>query len=686
MVSAPIAFRDKFRASIPNWVSILPSVPQTWNQRLFQIDGTASNGHGPPVFSADSSVVAANVGSDAIRIWIGKLIQEISLPGNILQFTFTANGKQIRAISSQTSTAGVYNGYEVLILKEVSTYDLGNGEVVNVFSITKTRCRDGAVLSADGKLLAFAELNITESNSTTHIHIWCAATAKPIEEVCLPTFMNGTLQFSPDSRLLALYSEDSILLWCLSTDLTCTRLTFSEPKGEFQGFSQDGRLVFCEGDDLLLVDTAAEGELEIISTPEEGYGWSKSISCWTISRALLAVSRNSAPTEVFNRQQEVWNLMLETSRCHYLVISPDEQVIACSGSGRTSLFQVWDITAAKQTYHMEERLSSQDQLLEFNSNVSAFATSPDNKLLACACSHTSWSIWILSTAFSRPPRQIADLSFNNFGVHHLLFSPNSRFMLAADHRFMNVIVFDLESENVNVKFRGSSEYHSPVFSNDSELLSLKHDDELTQRILIVNIVTGEENFKREFQRDRFIRRDLVQALAFSPNNKVLVIQHNQELLLWDLKENNEVTRLTLERHDYIVEASFSPDDKLLAISKHDRQIQILLVHTLEPILRINVQRISLDRKHGGKYDLRFSEDSQRLTTRWGTISLLSQLVDVDFKDLRLPDAILIEDPWITRGGKRLFWLGGEYTEVRVIGTDLVCILVDRSLCLLNLKL
>lgn len=244
-----------------------------------------------------------------------------------------------------------------------------------------------------------------------------------------------------------------------------------------------------------------------------------------------------------------------------LAFSPDGTMLA-SGPGDmvdttdTSII-LWDVATGRELRRFRGH----------STGVTALAFSPDGRMLASA----QWvygevKVWDVETG-----KQLLTLS-HDYSVYAVVFSPDGELLATGGRgpswtgevRLWNV----LTGQQISV-FKGHTrEVHTLAFSPDGRLLASGADDATVKLWMVetgwVRTLRGHEN--------------PVVSVVFSPDGKRLISSDLRSLIIWDVDNGEEITRITIPS-GYYTAMAFSPDTQFFVVSKKYAVFELELMQT-----------------------------------------------------------------------------------------------------------
>ena len=251
-----------------------------------------------------------------------------------------------------------------------------------------------------------------------------------------------------------------------------------------------------------------------------------------------------------------------------LAISPDGALLAAAGGSADCRVYIWDTATG-------ERI----EMIEGESCICGLAFSPDSKTLAWITLEHRLVLW------SRASKTKKAFFIPGTG-HCLAYSPDGK-QLALGYGGGIVRIVDAATGKISRSLRHGHEGEGPSvdcvrYSRDGTMLAIAGG--LYSPIQIWDANTGKRlhSLKVEWQLDR--------SIAFSPDDKTLVSQHRQEIILWDTATGKQRKTILLPTRDYAADFAFSSDGKLLAIAHDGHAISLLDLETGKPLFPLEAHR------------------------------------------------------------------------------------------------
>lgn len=193
-------------------------------------------------------------------------------------------------------------------------------------------------------------------------------------------------------------------------------------------------------------------------------------------------------------------------------------------------------------------------------SISQLEFTPDNKLLVAAKSwflpiSTDIMVWDISN-------QTNPVLKKNFEGYAPRIIQNGQSLLFPQYEGKALVRYEFASGKVENLLKDKLNLNEVALSADGKLVAFLAE---ASQIKVLNIATGQELLSIQVEKNQAVYTNL----QFSPDSKVLGLAnpHNSTLLLWDIKNNKELTRFSQEK-----EASnfiFNPDGQnIVAIGQN----------------------------------------------------------------------------------------------------------------------
>jgi WD40 repeat protein len=461
-------------------------------------------------FSPDGNMLLAGSPNGLLELWdtnTGRKVHTLNgLKEIVNSVAFSPDGRLVAAGTGDPSTNAS--------IPEVKIWDVSTGQVsIDLKGIESTIT--SLAFSPDGKVLATGYYY----HDTDAVILWDPVTGaklRTLEEIQSGwEYMIGIncLSFSPDGKILAAGSYDSVVLW--NTGNWSQAGWF-----ENEQFSHVTSLAFSPDSHKLV--TATNGDtIQIFDLSRPGYPG-------------ITVVKNDPlvnfPTEV-----------------NSLAMSMDGKTLVSTATDGSVDF--WDASSGT-------KLRS---LAGYMTGVGNAVFSPDGKGLASVSDHQPIMLW--DSATGQKLRSIGGV-VNHIG-YSLAFTPDGKALAASDDS-MELTLWDVKTGQAIRKF----EYVYPLvrglaISPDGTILASKYSD---QTIKLWNIADGQEMITLVYP-DRSDWQPYEYSLnspVFSPDGTELAACSYWDAAIWDVKNGKKILAFKgVSGFNTIV--AFSPDGKLFVL-------------------------------------------------------------------------------------------------------------------------
>jgi WD40 repeat protein len=517
-------------------------------------------------FSPDGTMLAT--GGDDTRLWdVATGTERFALPSkgaaSVTGLVFARDGKALASIDSEAN---------------VVLWDLGTRSVRQAYAGPEGVANGVAF---DGNGAAFAA-----GTKDGLAKIWDASSGDERASLRSPF---GTavadVVFSPDSRLLAVRSQDTrIALWdVLGTklqkvlvghrDFVAAVAFGTEPK-TFASVAKDGQLIVWDLDTGLQRYAAeapshevapvtsvsaggaqsvssAPGQLAIPSDPAiaaEVAGTHSEISPQALSANTIAASRGDGKGKG-NKGNKRKRQTLTWKGLTSIALSPDGALLG--GVSNNGKIEVWNATTGRSRMVFPRGVAFP---------VSGVSFSADGRRLLSVGKDTVLRTWDIDKG-----KEGRGLLGHEHAIRSIATSPSSSLMASAGEDTW-VMLWDGESGKLNKIFYGHEDFvNSVTFGFDGKTLASGAAD---GRVIIWDIASGKS------RHTLLGHSDEVNAVVFSRDGKLLASAgEDKRVILWDVASGQQI--LALEGHQGPVRAlAFSRDGRSLASAGEDSQIVV----------------------------------------------------------------------------------------------------------------
>jgi WD40 repeat protein len=487
------------------------------------------------ILSPDAKLVVSFSRQDGNRLWDAITGRELPLKESLrMTPVFTAKGKLLALEGSERG--------------ELVCQDLASSDSVrlprNTPGIPKgwpnTNWQQDLV-SPDGAIRAAIKEN--------RIHLCDARSGKELDAFAEENDkINGSLAFSPDSKLLAASDPRGVRLWdvgqrkflrlCRAKDFQVFRVVFSE----------DGKtLAAADGNSVTLWDVATgKWRHEFHHMYLVG-----ALAFLPDGKTILSGSSYNDPIirlwdPFTGREKGQWRG--HTVDVQTLAVTPDGKLAASGGQDKT--LRLWDVAAGKELR----------QFGDGKETIWKVAFSPDRKMLAAG----GKVVHLWDPATGEELR-----TFGGGTILRVAFSVNGKTLATAASDDGLVRLWDVGTGQELRTFGGQSQ-QIPTFAFSPEGKTLATGDPAGP-IHLWDLTMGKEirtigEAKKPDPRAAYT----LGAITFSPDGRVVAAGYSDEMVkLWEVASGQERARFHGHRSG-VVRLVYSPDGRLLASGSWDR--------------------------------------------------------------------------------------------------------------------
>lgn len=437
---------------------------------------------------------------------------------------------------------------------EIRLWDAADGKLLTDFEAKSKSGVNRLALSPDLRMAASAH----DSNI---IRLWDISNGSESAKFIGHTERINTIVFSPDGKLLVSGSEDeTIKFWDLSNKSILDTLT-----GRYGGvkeltFSPDGHILVsgCSDGSIRFWDVNSRQEESIFATGH--ISKIKSVA-FTTDNTKIATAAENGSVQIWDL--ETRELLLSPSVSYYdktiaLALSDDATMYASHGSESTVRSDEGGVSTSWRPYSDTNLwiLPTGDKLATLQQESASLTFSPDNNILAAA---TRKELRFIDT---ETWEEVITLDNRNPFEEKLLFSPNGK-MFATHGIHTKTRIWDL-STKLEFTPDDIKDGNALAFSPDSKLMASSHHEGVELWDILPE---GIQRHKTHID----AQRGFGEVLLFSPDSKILLhatAKQKDIIQLWDVGTGNDLG--TLGGHAWrIYSLVFSHDGKTLASGAGD---------------------------------------------------------------------------------------------------------------------
>jgi WD40 repeat protein len=439
-------------------------------------------------------------------------------------------------------------------------------------------------LSSDGKLLAVTESNGEDNN----VRLWDLPADKELPNLKLgKQRLASRLLFSHDAKMLAAITSGQIRLWDVTTGKRARLYEGHENLVTGIAFSSDGKYLASSGADgsVRLWETGSEEEVKKFTAMDQNfttvalspngkyvlagsgdqriYRWSlagdetKILEGHGLPAAVLAVAPDSATLASADTAGAIRLWDLESGKEKDTVKQPDRLHGFGVGDGGKSL-ALW--TATGKIRHVDLLSDTERDSLQLPTDEGMLVeVSPDGRL-ACLLrggEEESCRIWD-----GVKGQELHKLAAHPGGTSAVSFSPDSK-LLVTSGADSTVRVWDaLTGKEIlhiaNISGTGVT------FSPDGKLLAIQCDED----VCLFEMATGKERCRLRAPNSGN------SAMCFSPDSKLLTTNSGDEVIrLWDVVQG-KLLRGLIGHQAAVLTVAFAPRGDVLASGSRDGTVRL----------------------------------------------------------------------------------------------------------------
>jgi WD40 repeat protein len=440
-------------------------------------------------------------------------------------------------------------------------------------------------LSSDGKLLAVSE----SSGEDNYVRLWDLAADKELPNLKLgKQRLASRLLFSQDGKMLAGITSGQIRLWDVTTGKRARLYEGHENLVTGIAFSSDGQFLASSGSDgsVRLWETGSEEEVKKFTVMDQNL-------------TTVALSPNGKYVLAGSNDQRIyrWSLVGEDTKtlegqglpATVLAVSPDSTTLASADTG--GAIRLWDLETGKEkdTVRQPERLhgfgvgdggrsvalwtaAGQVRHLDLLSGLERDAVklpteegllvevSPDGRLACLLSRGEEESICRIWDGVKG--QELHKLPGHPGGTGAVSFSPDSKLVVTSGAD-STVRVWDALTGK-EVLHIANLNGMGVTFSPDGKLLAVQCDEE----VCLFEMATGKERCRLRAPNSGN------SAMCFSPDSKLLTTNSGDEVIrLWDVVQG-KLLRGLIGHQGTVLTVAFAPRGEVLASGGRDGTVRL----------------------------------------------------------------------------------------------------------------
>ena len=498
-----------------------PGPSQLWNVTTrSKIGAPIAVGNDPFIFNPGGTLLAiARQPRGGTLLDLATLQPIRSYPGGAEPLAFSPDGK-ILAIALGNGNYQPYDNYQL--------YDLASRRVIRTLPGTTGSCCMAA-FSPDSKIIA-----TTTKNSVT---LWDVATGRRLGSP-IPVSADS-LSFSPDGQTLAIMGPAGATLWNTATHQQLGGVLTPRNSG-FLVFSPDNTtLAWVNAGVVSLLNVDADRQIGAAI----GFDGPPAAVAFSPDGKLLGVADGGVSLWSAATRRRIATLNSSSGdEALTVAFSPDGKIVASSGTVDTSL---WTVATRRLIGAPNPDRSGQADGLAFD---------PRGTFLAIGVDGGKAWLWDLAAGRVHGRPMI-------YGSNAIAFSPDGTLLATAggDARLFSVATQD----EIGKPFAAGGVY-DVAFSPDGGTLATGAPDGVT----LWNVAT-------QRQIGAPLNATTVQAVAFSPDGELLATASKDGTIrLFDVASHEQVGSVLSTDSSAVQSIAFSPDGSLIATASEDGTVRI----------------------------------------------------------------------------------------------------------------